>query len=100
MKVLAIMRPAEGVDVRSALAVHGREELRALWRLYRDGAVCEMYSPGKPGAVLVLDAESLESATALLQTLPLIADSVTELELIELRPFAAIEMLFADEERG
>ena len=48
MKLLAIGRPREGADVHE-IGRHAREEMAALWRLYRDGAVREMYSPGRPG---------------------------------------------------
>jgi hypothetical protein len=35
-----------------------------LWQLYRDGVVREMYSPGRPGAVLVLEATNTEAESA------------------------------------
>ena len=88
------MRPHEGVDVRAALGAHARAELGALWRLYREGVVREMYSPGRPGAVLIVEAASSQEAETLLSSLPLIAHGVMNLELLELRPFAALEMLF------
>jgi hypothetical protein len=96
VKVLAIMRPRDGVDVRPAVARHAAAELRALWDRYRQGLVREMYSPGGPGAVLVLETSSLDEAERELSQLPLLADSVMSLELIELRPFGAIEILFGD----
>lgn len=52
MKLLAIMRPRDGVDVRTGVERYAEAELRALWALYRDGLVREMYSPGGPGALL------------------------------------------------
>lgn len=95
MKLLALLRPPEGTDVRSAIAAHAHEELLVLWQLYRQGAVREMYSPGGPGAALVLESASLDLARSTLEALPLLAHEVMALELIELRPFAAIEMLFS-----
>jgi hypothetical protein len=94
MKILAIMRPREGVDVGAALAKHGREELRLVWQLYCDGSVREIYFPDGPGAVLVLESESLQTAAALLEELPLIASDTMTVELIRLHPFKALEMLF------
>jgi hypothetical protein len=94
VKLLAIMRPREGVDVAREVADHARAELRALWNLYREGLVREMYSPGGPGAVLVLEAGSITEAERALSELPLLAQRIMSLELIELRPFGAIEMLF------
>jgi len=98
MKILAILRPREGTDARSAVIKHAREELHALWDLYRGGCVREMYSPGAPGAILVLEADSLEQAAGQLADLPLLANDVMTVELIELHPFSAMQMLFADQE--
>jgi hypothetical protein len=95
VKILAIMRPRDGVDVRNALSRHGREELHALWQLYCDGFVREMYSPEGPGAVLILESESSQTAAGRLATLPLIASDSMTLDLIALQPFKAIEMLFS-----
>jgi hypothetical protein len=95
VKLLAIMRPRDGVDVRAEVARHAEAELRALWQLYRDGVVREMYSPAGPGAVLVLEAESVHEAERCISELPLITSGVMALEITELRPFAAIEMLFS-----
>ncbi len=97
MKLLAIMRPRDGVDVRTGVVRHAEEELRALWRLYRDGLVREMYSPGGPGALLVIEASSVEEAHRVLSTLPLLANEIVALELIQLLPFTPLQMLFSAE---
>jgi hypothetical protein len=96
MNLLAIGRPPEGADVRE-IGRHAREETRALWQLYHDGVVREMYSPGRPGAVLTLEAASAEDAEAALAGLPLAAAGLIVFELIELHPFSALEVLFADQ---
>jgi hypothetical protein len=95
LKLLAIMRPRDGVDVRAEVPRHAHTELRALWQLYRDGVVREMYSPGGPGAILLLETESVQTAERLLGALPLISSGVMALEVTQLRPFSAIEMLFS-----
>ena len=92
MKLLAIGRLREGADTRE-IALRARGEMRALWQLYRDGVVREMYSPGRPGAVLLLEAAARQDAEAALAGLPLAAGGVI---VIELRPFSAFEVLFAD----
>jgi hypothetical protein len=94
VKLLAIMRPRDGIDVQREVAQHAASELGELWKLYRSGTLREMYSPGGPGAVLVLEADSVEAAQGALSQLPLLANEVMALELIELRPFAALQMLF------
>ncbi len=98
MKLLAIGRPRGGVDAPREIARHAAAEMRELWELYRDGTVREMYSPGGPGAVLVLEAAAREDAGQALAGLPLARAGVIEFELIELHPFAALGMLFADKE--
>jgi hypothetical protein len=67
--------------------------------MYRAGLVREMYSPGGPGSVIVLEADSAEDATSALAALPLVANKIIEFEVIELRPFAAFEMLFSEAEQ-
>jgi hypothetical protein len=95
MKILAIGRPRAGIDVRASIAPHAHREVTELWRLYTSGAVREMYSPGGPGAVLILEADSLGAAADALSSLPLVAERIIEFELIELHPFAASGTLFA-----
>ena len=100
MKLLAIMRPRPGVDVAAEVARHAEAELRKAWDLYREGLVRELYSPAGPGAVLILEAASAEDGREALRQLPLLANGIMELELIELRPFGALQMLFASAAGG
>jgi len=95
MKLLAVGRPADGVDAQAAIAAHARDELRALWSLYASGSVREMYSPARPGAVLVLEVASIDDARTALSELPLVANRIIEFELTELRPFTALGSLFS-----
>lgn len=94
---MAILRAPDTADVRAALARHAHAELDTLWQLYRDGSVREMYSPGGPGAVLILECESVTAAADLLNTLPLVTSRTVTAELIELHPFQALQMLFGPE---
>jgi hypothetical protein len=96
MKLLAIGRPRPGADT-GQITRHARGEMFALWRLYRGGVVREMYSPGRPGAVLVMETANRGEAEAALAALPLAARGVIGFELIELHPFSAFEALFAGE---
>jgi hypothetical protein len=99
MKILAVLRPGDGGDLGAAIAARAQEELGVLWNQYREGLVREIYSPGGPGAVLIVEAASRDSAHRALGELPLMGDKVMSLELIELRPFTAFEMLFSRESR-
>lgn len=96
MKALAVGRPTNAEDARRAIAPFARAELEALWRLYASGTVREMYSPGGPGAVLVLDTESLDSAHEALAVLRLVANGIIRFELTLLLPFTAFATLFGE----
>jgi hypothetical protein len=47
---------------------------------------------------LMLEAESITSAQAALDALPLVADEIVDFELIELRPFLSLAALFVSRE--
>ena len=96
MRFLAICRPAPDVDVAREFMPHARAEMDALWALYSEGVVREMYQPGVPGAVLVLECADSEHARAQLERLPLVANGLVQAEVIELQPFGALRMLFAE----
>jgi len=94
LKLVAIGRPSESAD-SSRIGLYAAAEMRALWQLYRDGAVREMYWPGRPGAVLVLESATKTEAEAAVAGLPLAAAGLIDFEVIELHPFTALEVLFA-----
>ena len=96
MKLLAYGRPRPDVDASTAIAPHARAELQARWRMYADGFVREMYSPGGPGAILIVEAATTQDAAATVAGPPLAANDIIEFELTELRPFSALAMLFVD----
>lgn len=94
MKVLAVGRPRAGIDPRREIAPHVHEELTVPWQLYASGTVREMYSPGGPGSILVLEVDTTVAARETLASLPLVANGIIDFELIELQPFGALESLF------
>ena len=95
MKLLALGRAREGADARSQIARHAKEEMQRVWELYHAGTVREMYSPGGPGAVLVLETRARSDAVDLLDGLPLVR---VDFDVIELHSFAALQVLFAVQE--
>jgi hypothetical protein len=97
VKLVAIGRPRDGADVHQ-IGRYACQEMAALWQLYRDGVVREMYSPGRPGAVLVVEAAGPHQAEAAVAGLPLAAAGVIVFEVIELRPFSALRVLFAGQQ--
>jgi hypothetical protein len=88
MQVLAICRPAPGVDPGSAFPPHLSAELDALRSLRTAGVLAQAYSPGGPGAVLLLNAPDLQSARTTVDQLPLAVAGLIETELIPLHPVA------------
>ena len=97
MKLLTIGRLRSGADLRE-IGAHATAEMRALWDLYTAGTVREMYTPGGPGAVLVLEAPSAADAAAAVNRLPLVTAGVIEFDVIELHPFTALSMALAAKE--
>lgn len=83
MLVLAVCRPAAGVDPAAAFPPHlaaERDELRNL----RSGVLLQAYSPGGPGAVLLLHVDDLDHAARLLEQLPLRTAGLIDIQLTEL----------------
>jgi hypothetical protein len=70
-------------------------ELRALWVHYEDGIVRENYSPGTPGGIHVLEAQSVGEAERRVSEFPPIPGGVMRPEIIEPRPFSALSTLFS-----
>jgi hypothetical protein len=85
MKVLAICRPRPDTEF-SEIVKHLPEEAKALEGWRDEGILLEAYSPGGPGAVLILDVMDAESATSLLSALPLRIAGLIEIETISLYP--------------
>jgi hypothetical protein len=84
MKALIICRPRPGIG-RAEIAPHATAEMAALEQLRIDGALLEAYSPGGPGAVLIVDDRA--SVDRVLRSLPLVREGLVEAEVIELHPF-------------
>jgi hypothetical protein len=85
MKLLAICRTTPGTQM-SDLAVHRAAESKVLEAWRDSGTLLEAYSPGGPGAVLMLNAPDAESVVRLIESLPLRRAGLIEVELIELHP--------------
>jgi hypothetical protein len=86
MNVLLICRPAPGVDPGSEFPPHLPAERDVLHALREQGALTAAYSPGGPGAVLMLDVPDLDSARRIGDGLPLAVAGLIEIEIIPLKP--------------
>lgn len=96
MKILALITPAAGA-AREHMTTILPDEVRHTWHAYKQGFVREMYlmGEGRPGAVLVVEAESAADARRELSSLPLLVSGLAEVDCIALQPFTSIELLFA-----
>lgn len=96
MRILAIAK----VDPRTtpqSMQPHIEAEVRHAWKLYREGALFEMYDrqDGR-GVVFVLDCGCGDEARKILDELPFVREKLIEFEIIPLKPFSYFEMLFRD----
>jgi hypothetical protein len=85
MRFLVICRPSPGADPRE-FARRLPDEAAAL-RLHKaTGILLDVWSPGGPGAVLMLEVASAASATDFAAALPLRVAGLVTAEVIELNP--------------
>jgi hypothetical protein len=89
VNTLVICRPCAGVDPARDIAPHARKELDALHELRAAGLLTEAYSPGGPGAILILTGDR-EQALRTLQRLPRVREALIDTELLEMHPFAGL----------
>jgi hypothetical protein len=99
MKILAIAR----VDPQTTLEKiqpHLEAEVKHAWRLYKEGAVREMYScpDRRLGVVFVLECSSVDEARRSLDELPFVREKLIDFEIIPLGSFSYFETLFRDRE--
>lgn len=86
MEVLVICRPHPTTDVTSpAWTRFVPAEAEALRRLRDDGLLTRMWSPGRPGAVLLLDGDEHEIRDRIAE-LPLVVADMIAVEVIPLQP--------------
>ena len=96
VKILVICRPKPGVDPKTQIAPLAPEEMAALRKLRDVGLLADTFSPGGPGAVLIVDG-SWEEVDSALQTLPLVREELVDTEVIELHPFPTPRMTLPSE---
>lgn len=86
MKILVICRPRPDVTP-AEMSPHIPEETATLRQLRAAGQLHEAFSPGGPGAVLILDSPNIDAAREITETFPLSQAGLIESELIGLHPF-------------
>jgi hypothetical protein len=86
MKILVICRPHPGVTL-AEMSPYIPAETTALRELRATGQLDEAFSPGGPGAVLILESPDTAAAQRVTETLPLHRAGLIQTELLELHPF-------------
>lgn len=95
MKILALITSVPGANFQE-MAPLIPDETRHVWELYKNDVARELYfRRDSPGAVLMLECPSVEEATNLVNSLPLVKHGHAKAELIPLRPFDAWARLSA-----
>ena len=85
MLILVICRPAEGAD-QAEFRRLVPAETAALRDLKGSRVLTGAWSPGRPGAVLMLDAPDEAEAARLMAGLPLVQAGLISTEIIPLHP--------------
>ena len=99
MKILAIWRVKENVDVSDIKAVLLEEE-RFAWRTYLSGELREHYESNMPTpAISILEAENIDAAKNRFKDLSLLRAGLITAEYFPLRPFKNWEVLFKEDEK-
>ena len=84
---LSIRRSDRFSDAEFAALVDA--EIARARELYADGFIRQIWHRGdRPGACILLEADSIEQARARLQTLPLIRAGMLEVAIVPLVPYA------------
>ncbi|MBC8049249.1 MAG: hypothetical protein H7X92_03750 [Chitinophagales bacterium] len=94
MKILAVLTPSQGKTPKDFEPFLIKEE-QALWPMYRQGLVREMYFQPDPLTIsLVFEATSKTEVESQLQQLPMVDAELFQIQLITLGPWLPIEALF------
>ncbi len=92
MKILAIEKEMEGVNWNNIEDLL-KEEALHVYNLYLSNSLREIYFTEDKNAVLILEAENMEIAIKLLDSLPLVKSGKIKFEIMELRPYTGYERL-------
>ena len=93
MKIIALEKEFRGGALSPQLL---RAEAQRVWELYSQGIVREAYfRAGIREAVLILEARDVQSAKAILNTLPLLENGRIVFEVIPLIPYDGFQRLFS-----
>ena len=96
VKILAIEHEVPG-STDDAFQPHLKAEARRVWELVQQGIVRETYFDRDAHvAVLVLECDDVDDASAALDTLPLVRAGLITFELRALIPYSGFARLFTE----
>jgi len=91
--VMVIQTAKRGVSPQQIMAVIP-EEIRATVKLYLDGKIHQWYSRGDgKGVVFLVDAKTEDEARAIMETLPLAKEQLTDDQYIPVGPLMPLRAL-------
>jgi hypothetical protein len=95
MQFLVIARVAEGTPMEKVMPLV-QTEAAHVWEDYKADFVRSIHYIGDmSGAVLMVEADSLEAAKKAVAKLPMVEAGVLNPEIIPLKPYTGLEALFA-----
>ena len=85
-----------GVNVdQKLIAANLAKDVQRVWELYSEGTIRAMYQRGdNPFAVLILECNTLESATAKVGSIPFVKLGITAFDIIPIQPFTGLSAWF------
>src|SRR5215472_9107763 len=92
-EVMVILTARQGVTLQQIMSVMPAE-IRATVKLYLDGKIRQWYSKGDGrGVILFIDAKTVDEAHAVIDTMPLSKENLTDHEYIPLGPLMPLGAL-------
>lgn len=95
MKILVLAKRHNQVPIET-MQPYFPAEVQAIWDLYTQGIIRELYTRAdQPGAaVLMVECATPEAARQALSKLPLVGMNMLDLELVPFAPFTNLSLLF------
>jgi len=92
-EVMVILTARQGVTLQQIMSVMPAE-IRATVKLYLDGKIRQWYSKGDGrGVILFIDAKTVDEAHAVIDTMPLSKENLTDHEYIPIGPLMPLGAL-------
>ena len=95
MQFLVIARVTEETSLEKVLP-YVKPEAEKVWEYYATDVVRSIYYiADMSGAVLMLEAENLDVAQAIVAELPMAQHDILDFEILPLKPYTGLDALFA-----